>query len=352
MRKMAKSLLTFSRKNRLAIMMKNFRNFTNTLALVIAALGAALSSSHAAAQATGPYPNKPVKIVVGFAPGGAADYVARTISEPLSRALGQTVVIENKPGAGSSIAAALVAKAPADGYTVLIASPSSISVNPTLNPKVGYSTKELTPVTKITSSPLVVAVNTGLGINSLRDLIDRAKKQPGALNYATSGNGSAPHLGAALFSQVAGVDMVHIPFKGGAPAIQSVIAGDTQVTFGTPPSVLPMMQAGRLKGLAVTQKEGSALVPGVPGTKAAGLPDYAIEFWYGIFVPTGTPPEAAKKLFDSIQTALSDPKVKAALAREGTDVDLSKSPEQFVNFLNEDGKFWVQLVKSAGVKAE
>ena len=298
------------------------------------------------------YPNRPVKIVVGFAPGGAADYVARTISEALGRALGQAVVVENKPGGGSSIAANSVAKAPADGYTILLASPSSISVNPALNPKIGYTAKELSPVTKITSSPLVVAVNNSLGINTLKDLIDRAKKQPGALNYATSGNGSAPHLGAALFSQVAGVEMVHIPFRGGSLAIQSVVAGDTQVTFGTPPSVLPMMQAGRLKGLAVTQREGTPLVPGVPGTKAAGLPDFSIEFWYGLFVPTGTPPEIARKIFDATQTALTEAKVKAALAREGTDVDLSKSPEQFAGFLNEDAKFWIQLVKSAGVKVD
>jgi tripartite-type tricarboxylate transporter receptor subunit TctC len=184
------------------------------------------------------YPNKPIKLVVGFAPGGAADYVARSIGEPLGRALGQTVIIENKAGGGSSIAANSVAKATPDGYTILIASPSSISVNPTLNPKIGYTAKELAPISKLTASPLVIAANTSLGINSLQELITRAKRQPGVLNYATSGNGSAPHLGAALFSQIAGVDMVHIPFKGGAPAVQSVIAGDTQLTFGTPPSVL------------------------------------------------------------------------------------------------------------------
>jgi tripartite-type tricarboxylate transporter receptor subunit TctC len=159
------------------------------------------------------YPTKPVKLVVGFAPGGAADYVARSISEAFGRALGQTVIVENKAGGGSSIAANIVAKSAPDGYTILIASPSSISVSPTLNPKIGYSAKDLSPITKMTSSPLVIAANTSLGINSLQDLINRAKRQPGVLNYATSGNGSAPHLGAALFSQLAGIDMVHIPLK-------------------------------------------------------------------------------------------------------------------------------------------
>jgi tripartite-type tricarboxylate transporter receptor subunit TctC len=316
--------------------------------LIIASLIGTVSSL-SFAQA---YPNKPVKLVVGFAPGGAADYVARSISEPLGRALGQTVIVENKAGGGSSIAANSVAKATPDGYTILIASPSSISVNPTLNPKIGYTAKELAPISKITSSPLVVAANISLGINTLQDLVARGKKQPGVLNYATSGNGSAPHLGAALFSQIAGVDMVHIPFKGGAPAVQSVIAGDTQLTFGTPPSVLPMIQAGRLKALAVTQRDNSPMFPGIPGTKEAGLPDYNIEFWYGLFAPANTPAPILKKLFEAIQTAMADPKVKAALAREGTDADVSKSPEQFNSFLNEDAKFWVKLVKSAGVTVD
>ena len=303
-------------------------------------------------NATTAYPTKPVKVVVGFAPGGAADYVARTLSEPLGKALGQPIIVENKAGAGSSIAAESVSKSAPDGYTILIASPSSISVNPALNPKLGYSPKDLIPVTKITSSPLVVATNPNAGIGSLLELVAKAKKAPGTINYATSGNGSAPHLGAALFGQVTGIEMTHIPFRGGGPAIQSVVAGDTQLTFGTPPSVLPMIQAGRLKGIGVSTKERTNLVPGIPGTIEAGVPDYAIEFWYGIFVPNGTPPAIVKKIFEASQIAMAQPNVKTSLAREGTDVDVSKSPEQFTSFLAEDAKFWVKLVKSAGVKLD
>src|SRR4030095_14681788 len=201
----------------------------------------------------------------------AADYVARALSEPLGRTLGQSVMVENRAGVGSSLAADFVSKAFADGYTLLIASPSSVSVNPSLNPKLTYM-KDLVPVTKLTSSPLVVAVNPGAGINSLQELIAVAKKKPGSLNYTSSGNGSAPHLGAAHFSAVTGVEMVHIPYKGGGAAIAAVVAGDAQLTFGTPPSVLPMVQAGRLKALAVTSAEGTPLVPGVTGTPAARLP--------------------------------------------------------------------------------
>ncbi|MBU3584211.1 tripartite tricarboxylate transporter substrate binding protein [Polynucleobacter sp. 15G-AUS-farblos] len=308
-----------------------------------------ICSSTVYAQA---YPNKPIKLVVGFAPGGAADYVARNISIPLGQALGQSIVIENKPGAGSSIAAEQVAKSAPDGYTILIASPSSISVNPALSPKLGYKPSDFQPITKITSSPVVIAVNPNTGINSIKELITKAKQNPGALNYATSGNGSAPHLAAALFSQEADVKMTHIPFRGGSLAIQSVIAGDTQLTFGTPPSVLPMIQAGRLKGLAISAKERSPLAPSLPGMREAGLPDYAIEFWYGLFVPVGTPPAIVQKIFDAAQTALKQPNVKAALEREGTDVSLSTSPAQFVRFLAEDEKFWIKLVKSAEVTVD
>ena len=317
-------------------------------ALILSAL-----SVVAVAQTGGPaYPAKPIRLVVGFAPGGAADYVARVMSEPLGKALGQPVVIENRAGNGSSIAAELVARAAPDGYTVLIASPAAISVNPALNAKLGYSARDLVPITKVSSSPLVIATSPATGINSVQELIAKAKKEPGTLNYATAGNGSAPHLGAALFIQLTGVQMTNIPFRGGGPAIQSVIAGDTQVTFGTPPSVLPMVQAGRLKALAVTTRERTALVPGVPGMVEAGLPDYVIEFWYGLFVPVGTPQAIMAKLFEAATAAMQQPAVKAALAREGTDASLSASPDQFVSFLNEDAKFWVKLVKDAGVKLE
>jgi tripartite-type tricarboxylate transporter receptor subunit TctC len=300
----------------------------------------------------GDYPNKPIRLVIGFAPGGAADYVARAMSEAFGKALGQPVVVDNKPGNGSSIAAELVAKSPPDGYTLLIASPSSISVNPALNPKLAYSARDLTPVTKMTTSPLVLAVNPSTGIRSVADLVAAAKKDPGKLNYSTSGNGSAPHLGAALFSQVTGAEMTHIPYRGGSLAIQSVMAGDTQLTFGTSPSVLPMTSGGRLVALAVSTRERSPLVPHLPGMKEAGLPDYNLEFWYGMFVPAGTPAAIVQKVYNATIAAMQQPSVKASLARDGTEVSISSSPEHFNSFLAEDGKFWVKLVKSANVKVE
>ena len=324
------------------------------LGAAVATLAAAwVTTSSAWAQApASSYPNKPIRLIIGFAPGGAADYVARTVSEPLGRALGQTVVVENRAGAGSSLAADFVAKAPPDGYTLLIASPSSISVNPALNPKISYAFKDFIPVARITASPLVVAVNPKTGINSMAELVAQAKKNPGVLNYTSSGNGSAPHLGAVHFSKVMGIDMVHIPYKGGAPAIQSVVAGETQLTFGTPPSVLPMVQAGRLRALGVTTPQRSPLVPDVPGMLEAGIAGYSMNFWYGFFVPAGTPPDIVKRVFDAASKAMNEPEVKAALAREGTEVALSKSPEDFSRFLAEDNLFWARLVKEAGVKLD
>ena len=298
------------------------------------------------------YPSKPVRLVVGFAPGGAADTVARAIGDQLGRVLGQPIVIENRAGAGSSIAAENVAKSPPDGYSILIASPASISVNPALNAKLNYKPGDLAPVTKVSTSPLLIVVNPATGITSVKELVARAKKEPGKLNYATSGVGSAPHFGAALFSQVTGVEMVHVPFKGGAPAVVSVVAGDTQLTFATPPSVLGMVKGQRLRALAVTSPERSPLMPEVPGMVEAGVPEFSIAFWYGIFVPAGTPPEIVKKLFEAITLAAQRPEVKATLAREGTEVALSKSPEEFAAFLAEDSRFWVKLAKESGATAD
>jgi len=299
------------------------------------------------------YPARSIRLVVGFEPGGAADIVARTLQEPLQRNLGRPIVVENRPGAGSSIAAEHVAKSPADGYTLLIASPSSILVNPLLSPKNPFDPlKELAPVSKVTSSPLVAAVNPAVGVASLRELIALAKKNPGKLNYATSGNGSAPHMAAVLFRSVAGIDIVHIPYKGGAPAVQSVLAGDTQLSFATPPSVLPHIQTGRLRALAVTSRERTPLVPGVPGMAEAGLPDYEISFWYGFFVAAATPAEATRRLYAATSEALRVPSVGQALAPAGTEVSGSASPADFAAFLKQEAPFWARLVKESGAKAE
>jgi tripartite-type tricarboxylate transporter receptor subunit TctC len=299
------------------------------------------------------YPSKPIRLVVGFAPGGAADTASRAIGEPLGRILGQTIVIDNRPGNGSSLAAEIVAKAPADGYTMLIASPSSQSVNPVINKNLGYvPERDFIAVTKVTSSALVVALHPAVPVRSIPELIAYAKKNPGALNYGSSGNGSAPHMAAVLFSRVAGVEMVHVPFKGGGPASQSLLAGDIQLSFATPPSVLPLVHAGRLRGIAVTTRAASPSIPGLPGMGEAGLPGYDLTFWYGFFVPTGTPAEAIRKLHAATNQVLQRPELKQMLAKEGTDAVGSKSPEEFAAFVREDAKVWQQLARDTGAKVD
>src|SRR2546427_3183365 len=246
-----------------------------------------LSACTASAQT---YPTKPIRLVVGFAPGGAADIIARTMSDPLTRGLGQGIIVDNKPGAGSSLAAEYMAKVAPDGYTIMIASQSGMIINPIVNKNISYDTeRDFVAITQVTSSPLVVAVNPSLPVNSIRELIAEAKKAPGKLNFATSGNGSLPHLATALFDALAGVEMVHIPYKSGGLSVQSVLAGDTQVTFATAPSVMPLVQAGRLRGLAVTTRARSPLIAGLPGMEEAGLANYSLSIWYGFFAPVGTP---------------------------------------------------------------
>jgi tripartite-type tricarboxylate transporter receptor subunit TctC len=326
---------------------------SKTCCWLLLALG--LLPTLAAAQ---PYPSKPVKLVVGFAPGGAADQVSRAYQDVLSRELGQPIVVENRPGAGSSIAAEYVAKSAPDGYTMLIASPSSILVNPILTPKAGFDPRhDLLPVTKVSSSPLVVAAHASVGVSNLRELIALAKKSPGKLNYGSSGNGSAPHLAGVLFTRLAGVDLVHVPFKGGAPSVQALLAGDIQLSFATPPSVLAHVRTaqnpgGRLIALAVTSRERTPLVPGVPGMAEAGLPDYEISFWYGFFFPAGTPRDIVKRMFDATSAAVANPSVGKLLEHGGTETSGSKSPEDFAAFIAEDAKLWARVVKDSGAKAD
>lgn len=312
---------------------------------LVAAAALALLSAIAAAQT---YPARPVHLIVGFAPGGSTDVFARALAIPLARELGQPVIVENKPGAGSSIAADQVSKATPDGYAMLLSPPSGYSVNPALNPKLDYQ-KNLLPVTLLGNSPLVVVVNASSPIKSIKDLVDAAKAAPGKLNYATSGNGSAPHFCAALFMQLAHVDLVHIPYKGGAESVQSVLAGDAQVTFATPPTVLGLVQSGRLRALAVTSRNRSPFMPDIPGMAEAGLPDYDLSSWYGLFLPAGTPPAIVKTVFDAATKAVQQPDVKAVLQREGTEVVLSSSPQDFAQYLADDTQFWVRLVKQSGI---
>lgn len=299
------------------------------------------------------WPSKPVTLMVGFTPGGGADAVARVLGAALGPVLGQTVVIENRPGAGSSLAASIVARSAPDGYTVLIASPSAIQVNPILMGKVGYDAgRDFAPVTQLVESPLIIAANMDMKVNTLDELVARVKKEPGKFSYSSSGIGSASHLAGQLFEEATGAQLLHVPYKGGAPAIQAVVGGETQIAFASPPSVLGFLKADRLKGLAVTDTERLQVVSNLPGIEEAGLPQFRLPQWYGLFVPAQTPREVREKLFAATRTALQSPGVAETLMREGNRVQLSPSPEAFASFLAEDAKFWTQTLRRAGIKAE
>ena len=314
------------------------------------ALMVLLAACAASAQS---YPTRPIRLVVGFAPGGAADIIARTMSDPLTRVLGQGVIVDNRPGAGSSLAAEYVAKAAPDGYTIMIASQSGMIINPIVNKNISYDTeRDFVAITQVTSSPLVVAVNPSLPVKSIRELIAEAKKNPGTLNFATSGNGSLPHLATALFDALAGVEMVHIPYKSGGLSVQSVLAGDTQVTFATAPSVMPHVQTGKLRGLAVTTRGRSPLVEGLPGMEEAGLANYDVSIWYGFFAPKATPRDVVARLFEATTQALQDSKLKAVLAPAGTEAVASRSPADFAAFLRRDADALARVIREAGVKFE
>jgi tripartite-type tricarboxylate transporter receptor subunit TctC len=304
-------------------------------------------ASSAAAQT---FPNKAVKIVVGYPPGGSGDFLTRIIADEMSKNLGVAVVAENKPGAGGNIAADFVAKSPADGYTLL--NGNNHAINRALYKRLTYDDKDFVPLTKIATGPTVICVKIASPIKSLRELIDYAKANPGKLFNAQAGYGSAPNMAAALFESVAGVRFTPVQFKGGGPAAQSVMAGDTDIAFSTSPTVMGFVRAGRLRALAVTMKNGSPSVPGIPGTAEAGLPEYEYTFWFGLYVPAGTPAPVVKRLHEAAVKGLAKPDVKEKIALQGMDATPSDSPETFAADIRQEAPGLEALVRQSGAKVE
>jgi tripartite-type tricarboxylate transporter receptor subunit TctC len=298
-----------------------------------------------------PYPNKPIRFVVGYPPGGSGDFVTRTVGEAIAAELGQSAVIDNRPGAAGNLASEIVLKAPADGYTLLVG--SNPYINKALYKKLPYDIeKDFQPVTLLANGPMVIAVNNNLPVHSIKELIAYAKKNPGKLNFASSGNGSAPHMAGVLFNSVSDLDILHIPFKGGAPAVQSVIAGDTQVIYGTSPVVLPQVRGGRIRALAITTQEKSGAIPGIMGMKEAALPDYDISFSFGLYAPSAMRAEDIKKVFDAAVKVLKRPDIRDKLATQGMDPAPNASPAEFQAQNLKDAPMWAKLVVESGAKVD
>jgi tripartite-type tricarboxylate transporter receptor subunit TctC len=304
-------------------------------------------SLQAAAQA---FPAKPVKIVVGFPPGGSGDFLTRIIADEMAKNLGVAVVAENRAGAGGNVAAEHVAKAPADGYTVLNAPHHSINL--ALYKTSGYDHKDFIPVTKIATGPTVICVNSTVQAKNLKELIEYAKANPGKLFVASAGYGSAPHLGYALFESVAGVKFTAVQFKGGGPAAQSLLSGDTNVMFATAPTVLGFVRAGRVRALAVSKREASPSIPGIPGAEEAGLPDYEYTFWFGLYVPAGTPPAAVRRLHAAAVKGLAKPEVREKIALQGMDPTPSASPAAFEAEIKSEAPTLEKLIRDSGARVE
>ena len=297
------------------------------------------------------FPARPIRLVSPFAPGGGNDLVSRTLAQALSKSLGQPVVVDNRPGATTIIGMELVAKAPADGYTLVMSS-STLAINVTLYPKLPYdSIKDFAPVSLVATTPLILAVHPSQPMTSVAELIALAKAKPGELFFPSAGTGDAPHLAAELFNIVAGVKLVHVPYKGAAIGINDLVAGRLALMFGTSPTTLPHVRSGRLRAIAVTGRVRSAVMPELPTVAESGLPGYEAGSWYGMLAPAHTPKAVLAKLSAENATALSSPEVRENLKAQGVD-PVGNTPEQFAVYIKQEIVKWAKVMQAANIKAE
>jgi tripartite-type tricarboxylate transporter receptor subunit TctC len=303
----------------------------------------------APALAQGEYPGRAVTFVVPYPPGGAADVFARQLAGELSKRLGQPVVVDNRPGANGNVGSASVVKAPADGYTLLLGTASTVAINPHLYGKnMPYDPlKDLQPVSGTHSMANVLVVNTGTPYKSVQELVAAAKAKPGALAYASAGNGNTMHLAGEQFRAQAGIDLLHIPYKGGPPALNDVLGGQVPMMFNNLPAVLPMVKSGKLRALAVATPQRSRLVPDVPTMEEAGLKGYVSTVWNGVYVRAGTPRPIVERLNREIVAVLANAEVKKSLEEQGYDL-IPSSPEQFGQLAQSDSVRWAAVVKQSG----
>jgi len=312
------------------------------LALLLAAAGAALAQ---------PYPSRPVRLIVGFTPGGGVDINARMLAPKLAEYLGQQVVVENRPGAGTNIANEHVAKSAPDGYTLLINTPA-VAINMALYRNLPYDTlRDFAPVSVFSESPNVLVVNAKLAAHNVQDLIAMARSAPGKLNYSSAGVGTTQHLAAELFKLRTGTYIVHIPYKGTAPSLTGLIAGEVDLSFANIPSIQAHVKSGRLRALAVTAPRRDPQLPEVPTMKEAGLDGVEVVVWYGVLAPAATPREIVQKLADGIQRAARDPETHKRMLEQGA-VTVGNTPEEFGKLLREEVTRWAEVVKVSGARAD
>ena len=322
-----------------------------TLMVTFAVVGASAAQTPASSPGQ-TYPARPLRFVVPFAPGGGTDLVARTIAQRLSESVGQPVVVDNRPGAGGVIGAELAARPPADGYTILLGSPGPLTINPNLLARVPYDTlRDFAPITLATISPFILVLHPSVPAGSVKELVALAKSKPGQLNYGSAGNGSVGHFSAEQFKALAGVNLVHIPYKGSAPAVTDLVGGRLQLMFENLPTILPHVRSGKLKMLAVGTKARSALVPEYPTIHEAGVPGYESSTAFGVLAPAKTPVAVINRLNREIVKALQSPDQREKLSGLGLEA-VGGTPQQYSAHLKDELAKYGRIVKTAGIRLD
>lgn len=309
----------------------------------------AVAATGAAAQS---YPTKAVRMIVPFPPGAGVDIVSRAVSGRLAEALGQQLIIDNRAGAGGILGAELAAKAPPDGYTIFMATAGILTVIPHLQAKLPYSVeRDFAPVSLVASVPSVLVVHPSMPVKSVKELIALAKAKPGQINYASTGNGTLPHLAAEFFKQQAKVNMVHIAYKGSAPATTDLLGGNVQVFFGNMLSVIEQVRSGRLRALAVTSQQRQAVANEIPTMIESGFPGFEAGTWFGLMAPAATPREVLARLHGDVAKAVRQPDVQKQLAGQGA-TTIGNTPEQFAAYIKSESAKWAKVLAASGVKAD
>ena len=312
-------------------------------------IAAALASPLAWAQ---PYPNKPIRMVAPSTPGDAPDVIARLVADKLSTALGQQVVVENRPGAGGVVGSDYVAKAAPDGYTLIMGNAGSHGINAAVYSKLPYDIqKDFAPVSQVAVAPNVMVINPSVPANTVAEFVAYAKANPGKLSYASGGNGSSAHMSMELFKSMSGIDIQHVPYKGSSPALTDVVSGQVVAFIGNMPPTVPLIKAGKLKALAVTTRSRSALMPELPTISEAGLPGYETVAWFGVLAPAGTPPEVVNKLSAEIGKIAKSPEIREKLVAMGAE-PVGSTPEEFKAVIDRDIAKWKPLAQKVNIKVD
>ena len=317
--------------------------------LLRATLLAAVWIGALACAAAAEYPTRPIRLIVPFAAGGGNDTVARLVGAQLAARLGEQVVVDNRAGAGGVVGAELAARAAPDGYTLFLGGVGSHAINPNLHEHLPYDPiKDFAPVSLLASAPLILVVHPSVAANSVQELIALARAKPGMLNYASNGNGSSSHLAAVMFASMTGIDIVHVPYKGLSPALTDLLGGQVQLMFSSVVAILPHVQSGRLRALAISGSKRLSLMPDLPTIAEAGVPGYQTSSWYGILAPAGTPKDIVSRLYTEIVKVLAEPDVRKALAAEGAD-PVGSSPEEFAMYIQAEKDRLGKLIRNSKI---